>query len=311
MSAPAKPFVSDRQFLLEDRSVPGFDSGPSCERGGQWRSNCAMRLEPIDDLEDPRIAVYRNVRDTTLRDAHGLFLVESRLCVRRLLAAPRFATRSILVAPAALESLRDAFAGLDDATPVYVADSELLRRVVGYDLHRGCIAAAERGPGNSLAEILDARPRLLVGLERVANPENVGNVFRNAVAFGADAVLLSAGCADPLYRKAIRVSMAGTLQTPFTQLNEWLPAMEHLREAGITTVALSTDRRGRDLKEFDGRERRIALLLGTEDAGLDERTLEAADWIIRIPMAAGVDSLNVATASGVALHHCFSRAGAG
>lgn len=269
-----------------------------------WRSKCAMRLEPIDDLDDPRIDVYRSVRDADLRDAHGLFLVESRLCVRRLLATPRFVTRSVLVTPAALEGLRDALAELCDETPVFVARSELLRRVVGYNLHRGCIAAAERCAEHSLAEVLRARPRLLVGLERVANPENVGNVFRNAVAFGAGAVLLSPGCADPLYRKAIRVSMAGTLRTPFARLPDWPAAIEQLRRAGFTSVALSTESSAPELDTLNDRNARIALLLGTEGTGLEDRTRAAADRIVRIPMSPGVDSLNVATASGIALHHC-------
>lgn len=266
-----------------------------------------MRLESIEEFEDPRVAVYRSIKDATVRDAHGLFVVESRLCVRRLLAAPRYWIRSILVTSTALEGLRDVLADLDDRTPVYVASQALLTRVVGYNLHRGCIAVAERGVTTVLGEILAAKPRLLVGLEGVSNPENVGNVFRNAAAFGAEAVLLSAGCADPLYRKAIRVSMGGTLRTPFARLPVWPPAIAQLREAGFTTIALSTSSRAVDLIELGRsveRTARIALLFGAEGEGLEQATLAAAEFIVRIPMSPAVDSLNVATASGIALHHC-------
>ena len=267
-----------------------------------------MRLEPIEQLEDPRISSYRNVKDSTLRDARGLFVVESRLCVRRLISAPRFPVCSVLVTETALEALGDALSQLADDTPVYVADSSLLEKLVGYHLHRGCIALAQRGPERSLDEMLVSHPRLLIGLQQVANPENVGNVFRNAMAFGADAVLLSRDCADPLYRKAVRVSMGGTLLTPFAHLNGWPEAIERLRVAGFATVALSTEARAIDLAALEvetAASQRIALILGAESEGLDDATLAAVDWRVRIPMASGVDSLNVATAAGIALHHCF------
>jgi tRNA G18 (ribose-2'-O)-methylase SpoU len=267
-----------------------------------------MRLEPIEQLDDPRISIYRNVKDSTLRDARGLFVVESRLCVRRLLSASRFPVCSVLVTETALEALGDALSQLGEDTPIYVASSTLLEQLVGYNLHRGCIALARRGPERSLDEILDSSPRLLVGLEQVANPENVGNVFRNAMAFGADAVLLSRDCADPLYRKAVRVSMGGTLLTPFAHLDGWPEAVERLRAAGFATLALSTEARAIDLASLGVEtvaSQRLALILGAESEGLDAATLAAVDWKVRIPMASGVDSLNVATAAGIALHHCF------
>jgi tRNA G18 (ribose-2'-O)-methylase SpoU len=267
-----------------------------------------MRLESIERLDDPRISIYRDVKDPSLRDARGLFVVESRLCVRRLISASGFSVCSVLVTETALEALGDALSQLDEATPVYVASSTLLEKVVGYNLHRGCIALARRGAERSLVEILNRQPRLLVGLEQVANPENVGNVFRNAMAFGADAVLLSRDCADPLYRKAVRVSMGGTLLTPFAYLDSWSDAIEKLRVAGFATLALSTEARAIDLAALEGEglaNRRIALILGAESEGLDPATLAAVDFRVRIPMAAGVDSLNVATAAGIALSRCF------
>ncbi len=267
-----------------------------------------MRLEPIQRLDDPRIADYRDVKDSALRDARDLFAIESRLCVRRLLSARRFEVHSVLVTQTALDALGDALSRLGEATPVYVASPALLEQLVGYHLHRGCIALARRGPARTLDEILRSSPRLLVGLERVANPENVGNVFRNAMAFGADAVLLSRDCADPLYRKAVRVSMAGTLRTPFARLDDWPRAIARLRAAGCATLALSTRARAVELAALGleaAAQRRFAVLLGAEDRGLDAATLAAADTQVRIPMAPGVDSLNIATAAGIALHHCF------
>ncbi len=267
-----------------------------------------MRLETIEQLDDPRISIYRNVKDPALRDARGLFVVESRLCVRRLILASRYPVCSVLVTETALEALGGVLSELAEDTPVYVAGSNLLEELIGYNLHRGCIALARRGPERSLDEILDLRPRLLVGLEQVANPENVGNVFRNAMAFGADAVLLSRDCADPLYRKAVRVSMGGALLTPFAYLGGWPDAIARLRAAGYATLALSTGARAIDLTALDVEavaSQRIALILGSESEGLDAETLAAVDWKLRIPMASGVDSLNIATAAGIALHQCF------
>ncbi len=267
-----------------------------------------MRLEPIEQLDDPRIAIYRNVKDATLRDARGLFVVESRLCVRRLISVSRFSVCSVLVTETALGALGDVLSQLGEEVPIYVATSSLLEELVGYNLHRGCIALARRDSEGSLDAVLNANPRLLVGLEQVANPENIGNIFRNAMAFGADAVLLSRGCADPLYRKAVRVSMGGTLLTPFAYVGGWPAAIERLQTAGFATLALSTEAGAIDLAEFSvetGTSARIALILGAESEGLDAATLAAVDWRVRIPMAAGVDSLNVATAAGIALHQCF------
>ncbi len=267
-----------------------------------------MRVEPIEQLDDPRIALYRNVKDSALRAERGLFVVESRLCVRRLISASDFRVCSVLLTEVALEALGDALAQLGNDTPVYLASPQLLEQLVGYHLHRGCIALAHRGAEHSLRDLLQSQARLLVGLERIANPENVGNVFRNAMAFGADGVLLSRDCADPLYRKAVRVSMGGTLLTRFGFVESWPGAIAQLRAAGFATLALSTDSTAIDLEALDGEAlatQRIALLLGAESDGLDRDTVAAADWRLRIPMARGVDSLNVATAAGIALHHCF------
>ncbi len=291
---------------MKNRSrLPTPNTGPSPAAS---RSGLPMRLEPIEQLDDPRISVYRNIKDSALRDSRGLFVVESRLCVHRLIVSSRFSVCSVLVTETALEALGETLSHLGEDTPVYVSHSTLLKELIGYNLHRGCIALARRSSAGSLHEILDSHPRLLIGLEQVANPENVGNIFRNAMAFGADAVLLSRDCADPLYRKAVRVSMGGTLLIPFVYLNGWPEAIERLQAAGFATLALSTEAGAIDLATLELEavlSQRIALILGAESDGLDEATLTAVDQRVRIPMASGVDSLNVATAAGIALHHCF------
>jgi tRNA G18 (ribose-2'-O)-methylase SpoU len=274
-----------------------------------------MRVERIASLEDPRVDDYRDLRESALRAAADLFIAESRLGVRRLLASHRFRTRSIFLTEAALGGLRDVLEGLGDDTPVYLASREVLSGVVGYNMHRGCLAAGERGEPTSLDEVLtdcESGPRLLVALEDVTNPENVGGVFRNAAAFGADAVLLTPRCSDPLYRKAIRVSMGATLRTPFARAVDWPKSLRRLREAQFAVAALTLSPGALAISEFGrGRAvpRRLALVLGTEGEGLSDAALSAADLELTIPMAPGVDSLNVATASGIALHHFAASRG--
>lgn len=266
-----------------------------------------MDTETIDDLSDPRVEIYRNVKDATLRDAQGVFLVESRLCVRRLLELDRHRVQSVFVTRVALDSLGDVLGTGDLPFPIYLASADVMKRVVGFNMHRGCVAAVERGDAPHLDSLLALKPRLIIGLEGVSNPENIGSVFRNAAAFGADAVLLSADCADPLYRKAIRVSMGGTLRVPYAWIESWPDALGRLRGAGLTSLAFSTSHDGLGLDEWnrDRFDRGLVLLFGAEGDGLRPATAAAADQMIHISMAEGVDSLNIATASGVALHHCF------
>ena len=269
-----------------------------------------MLIETIDDPADPRVADYRALQDAELRRRRGLFVAESRAVVRSLLASSRFRTRSVLLTASALDSLREALRAAD--VPVYLASHEVARAVVGFDFHRGCVALGERGPEPRL-ETLVARPgpRLVLALEDVSNPDNVGGVFRNARAFGADAILLSAGSADPLYRKAIRTSMGASLATPFAHLADWMDGLARLRAAAYTLVALTPDASALDITLLGERRAvpsRVALLLGAEGSGLRAGTREAADVLWRIAMAPGVDSLNVATAAAIALHHLRSVA---
>jgi tRNA G18 (ribose-2'-O)-methylase SpoU len=267
-----------------------------------------VRVERIDRLDDPRVADYRDLREAELRDAAGRFVVEGRLGVERLLCHSRFRPRSVFATPVAVEALGSALAGLDDRTPVYLAEQQLLARVVGYPMHRGCLAAAERGPELGTDELL-ARVHptrgLVVALEAVSNPDNVGAIFRNAWAFGVDGVVIGRGCADPLYRKSVRVSMGGALFVPWARAEEGEALAERLRAHGLFVLALAPDGRGRDVREIGAlcAGRATALVLGSEGEGLSAQTLAHADASVRIAMAPGVDSLNVATAAAIALHH--------
>jgi len=270
----------------------------------------SRRVERIDSLHDPRVASYRNVKDARLRGDAGLFLAEGRLGVQRLIAGKRFRAHSVFVTDTVLRAMGEVFDGLGVDTPVYVTDQVLMNQVVGFAMHRGCLAAAEREPVPEFEALLrrnSAAPRLFVILDEVSNPENIGSVFRNALAFGAEGVLLSPGCADPLYRKAIRVSMGASMVVPYALLPDWSRAADALHADGFTIAALSTAADARDIREFSaagGNDRDLALLLGSEGEGVRAFVADSADLRLRIPMAAGIDSLNVATAAGIALHQC-------
>jgi tRNA G18 (ribose-2'-O)-methylase SpoU len=187
-----------------------------------------------------------------------------------------------------------------------VASPETIRAIVGFKFHRGCLALGVRGEPVTPASLMEpAGPRTLLALEGVTDPDNVGAVFRNAAAFGVAGVLLSSHCADPLYRKAIRVSMGATLSLPFAQAPDWPATLAALRHAGYRLVALCPGAEAEDIVQVAAqapRRPRLALLMGAEGAGLSGATRAAADVEVRIPMAAGVDSLNVAAACGIALH---------
>ncbi|MGH0028161.1 MAG: TrmH family RNA methyltransferase [Myxococcota bacterium] len=275
-----------------------------------------MNLQPVEDLDDPRVADYRNVRDADLRAARGLFLAEGRLNVKRLVAGGRHRTRSVFLTPAGLDGLRPALEGLPGTVPVYVAPQAVLNGVVGYDLHRGCLAAGERGalPGFDQALAREARtPRRWLALEDLTNPDNVGGAFRNALAFGVAQVLLTARCADPLYRKALRVSMGASLRLPFAAAPRWPAELATLRRAGFTVVSLVADRGAPALSTLaparPAGATGIVLVVGNEGEGVTPGARAASDACVTIPMAAEVDSLNAATASGIALAQVAARLG--
>lgn len=268
---------------------------------------------PIGDATDPRVEEYRGLSDPSFLRERGVFVAEGRLVVRRLLDHGGYRVRSLLLTQAARTTLADALARVAVDLPVYTVSLDTMRAVTGFDIHRGCLAIVERpaplGVEHVLAGALETP--LLVVLEEVANADNVGGVFRNALAFGAGAVLLSPGCCDPLYRKAIRTSMAASLRVPFARVTDWPEGLSAVRAAGFSLVALTPSSTALDIREFalgEQRPSRVALVAGTEGAGLSEAVETLANHRVRIPMAPGADSLNLATATGIALQRLSERA---
>lgn len=271
-----------------------------------------MPLIAIDDVSDPRLADYRHLPDPALLRRGEIFIAEGRHVVRVLLAASPLTARSLLLTPTAYQSLRDLVEPRLGTLPVYVVPAGAIQAVTGFDIHRGCLAAGERPRPRGVEALLGegrdfphGGPRTIVVLERVANADNVGGVFRNAAAFGADAVVLGPNCCDPLYRKAIRVSMGASLRVGFASAETWPGAVHRLREHGFTVAALTPRAGAIAIDAFAAgwtRGSRLALLAGAEGDGLSEAALSAADVALRIPLAPGTDSLNLATATGIALH---------
>jgi tRNA G18 (ribose-2'-O)-methylase SpoU len=264
-----------------------------------------MPVERIDCASDPRVATWREVRDGELLRARGLFVAEGRLVVRRVLDDRRYRVHSLLVNDAALHDLSALLASIADDVPVLVCSAADLAGIAGYHVHRGCLALVHRPPSVPIDEII-ARAPMLVVLEGVSNADNVGGVFRNAAAFRAGGVLLSPSCCDPLYRKAIRTSMGAALRLPFARADDedWPEVLTRVRAAGFTIVALTPREPSETLDVFIARPRpgRVALIVGTEGAGLTPAVESTADYRVRIPIADDVDSLNVAVAAGIALY---------
>ncbi|HEY7289652.1 MAG TPA: RNA methyltransferase [Vicinamibacterales bacterium] len=253
--------------------------------------------------DDARLSLYRGVSDPALLRAHNVFVAEGRLVVRRVLANPRYRVRSVLVNSAARQQLAHVLDALPADVGVFVADESGFAAVTGYNIHRGCLALVERPDSLPLDSLL-ADDGTLIVLEGITDADNVGSAFRNAAAFGAAGVVLSPSCCDPFYRKAVRTSMAAVLDVPFSQAADWPAALDVIRANRFSVVALTPGEPSEPLAEFVKRPRssRLALLAGTEGAGLSAEALAMADHRVRIPMSGGVDSLNVATALAVALY---------
>ena len=257
--------------------------------------------------DDPRVDAYRSVTDPDLIRARGLFVAEGRLVVERLIAEGRYDIESLLLSETARRALEPALAALPPSVPIYVCEAADFRGIAGYDVHRGCLALSSP-PSLPVIDDLLATARLVVVLEGVTNADNVGGVFRNAAAFGVDAVLLDAASCDPLYRKAIRTSMAAVLRVPFARLtkqaDEWPAALAGLKARGFTIAAFTPTAAGCDLDELAASlgPARLALLFGSEGPGLGAASEAAADHRVRIPIDSRVDSLNLAVAAGIALH---------
>ncbi|MEV8451934.1 RNA methyltransferase [Streptomyces sp. NPDC052095] len=267
-------------------------------------------LITVDDPDDPRLSDYTGLTDVELRrrrePAEGLFIAEGEKVIRRARHAG-YEMRSMLLSAKWVDLMRDV---IDEVpAPVYAVSPELAERVTGYHVHRGALASMQRKPLPTVDALLtgtdgDDRPvRRVAVFEDIVDHANLGAAFRNAAALGIDAVLLTPRCADPLYRRSVKVSMGGVFQVPWTRLDSWPKDVEVLRAAGFTLAALCLSERAITLDELAARDHeRLALVFGTEGAGLAPGTLAAVDEHVRIPMDAGVDSLNVAAASAVAFY---------
>jgi tRNA G18 (ribose-2'-O)-methylase SpoU len=258
---------------------------------------------PITDLADPRLEDYARRTDVALKNGsrleHGLYVAESALVLQRALRAGH-APRSVLaLGPSADEAL-ELLDGRD--VPVFTGSPELLEELTGFLLHRGLIAAMHRPPLPAPVDLLRDARRVVV-LENVADPTNVGAIFRSVAAIGADAVLVTPRCSDPFYRRAIRVSMGTVLQVPWTRVGDWESTRELLAASGFHIAALALTPDAVSLKEFAAAApEKVALVLGAEGEGLTPEAIAAADTIVQIPMAHGIDSLNVAATAAVAMY---------
>lgn len=264
-----------------------------------------MTFVPITDPADPRVEAYRDIRERDLVGRLGLFVAEGEVVLNLLARSSRFEAVSVLIDPRRQDKLADTLAHLPGATPVYLADQAVLDAIAGFHLHRGILAIGRRRDPPSAQALLAGLPEqaLVLALVGIANHDNMGGLFRNAAAFGVDAVILGADCCDPLYRKAIRVSVGGVLTTPFARLAEGEDLIALLEAARLQPVALSPA--GQTVLARLPAPPRAALLAGAEGPGLPDSVL-ARCLTVSIPMAAGFDSLNVATSVGIALHHLRS-----
>ncbi len=263
-------------------------------------------VETITDPADPRVREYVGLTDLALRTRSepelGLYLAESEKVIRRALAAGHEPI-SYLMAPRWLSGLADLVSAAEASeVPVYVGEPEVLEALTGFHLHRGAIAAMRRPSLSPVAAVLEGARRVAV-LEDIVDHTNVGAAFRSAAALGVDAVLVTPRCADPYYRRSIRVSMGTVFQVPWTRIAPWPQGLKVLQDNGFVVAALTLGDEAVPLDYLAAAPpERLALVLGTEGDGLSSSAAEAADVRVRIPMAGGVDSLNVAAAAAVAFY---------
>ena len=268
----------------------------------------SVRLIPIDDPGDPRIAEFRDIRERDLTGRESRFIAEGTVVLRLLAeahAAGDFVAEKVLLLRNRAAGLEDIVATLPPDVPVYVADAPVLDGIVGFHLHRGVLALGRRRADIEMEAFLDRLPERALVLAGcgISNHDNVGSMFRNAAAFGGDAVLLDESCCDPLYRKALRVSVGSVLKIPYCRQQNATDLLASLAKRGFAIWSLSP--RGElDIRAVPATER-MALVVGTEGEGLPEAILSAFGSV-RIPQAPGLDSLNVATASGIALFQMAS-----
>lgn len=265
-------------------------------------------IERVVDPGDVRLGDYVGLTDVALRrrtePERGLYMAESEKVIRRALGAGH-RPRSLLLSDRWLEPMADLVSRVRSAGgTVYVGTAQVLEAITGFNVHRGAIAAMQRPELPPLAEVLHGARRVAV-LEDITDHTNVGAMFRGAAGLGVDAVLVSPRCADPFYRRSVRVSMGTVFQVPWTRLEPWPSGLDRLRELGFTVAALALRDDAVSLDQFSaalagGTPSKLALMLGAEGDGISTAALEAADLIVTIPMSGGVDSLNVAAAAAVA-----------
>jgi tRNA G18 (ribose-2'-O)-methylase SpoU len=264
-------------------------------------------VEQVTAIGDPRLGDYVSLRDVQLRTSleaeHGLFIAEGEKVVRRAVEAG-YAVRSFLMAPRWLTSLADV---LDAAggVPCYVADEALIEQVTGFHVHRGALAAMHRRPLPTVEEVLGRATRIIV-CEDLVDHANVGTIFRCAAGLGMDAVLLSPRCADPLYRRSVKVSMGAVFAVAYARITDWYGGLVRLREAGFQVLALTPAADAVPIEDVVHTER-MALVLGSEGAGLSDRWMATADQRVVIPLAPGIDSLNVTAAAAIGAYLMRTR----
>ncbi len=261
-----------------------------------------MRIEPITDALDDRLTGYRDLTDVALRaryePASGVYIAESASVIERALVAGH-SPLSVLMEDKWLERMTPLLSSID--VPVYLGDKELLEQITGFHVHRGALALMHRPALPSVSEVITGARRLVI-LEDIVDHTNVGAIIRSAAGMGFDGFLVSPRCADPLYRRSVRVSMGTVFDIPWTRLEAWPGDLAPLRDAGFTIAAMTPDADAVNLDRFDPPEK-VALILGTEGDGLSARAIDQADVTVRIPMMRGVDSLNVAAAAAVVCWH--------
>ncbi len=266
------------------------------------------RVLDVVDIEDPRDSRLDDFRDLNSVDRRpdlptgkGLVIAEGVLVVQRMLVS-RFAPRALLGTDRRLTELADDLAAVPDV-PYYRVSAEVMAEVVGFHLNRGVLAAASRVPESTVADLV-AGARTIAVLEGVNDHENLGSIFRNGAGLGVDAVVFGSGCADPLYRRAVRVSMGHALLVPFARSADWPADLDMLRDRGFRLLAMTPDPRADALSAAMAKVRDdpVAVLVGAEGPGLSQQAMRASDMRVRIPMSRGTDSLNVATAAALALY---------
>ncbi|GAB3210168.1 RNA methyltransferase [Marinactinospora endophytica] len=265
-----------------------------------------VKVIEVSDATDERLADYVRLRDVNLRKSleaeHGLFMAEGEKVIRRALQAG-YRPRSFLLTERRREALADVMEGL--AAPVYVVSEDVAHRLVGFDLHRGALASFHRRPLPTVEQVI-ADARSVVVLEDIVDHTNVGAIFRSAAGLGVDAVVLAPRCADPLYRRSIKVSMGAVFTLPYARLDDWYAGLGELSRLGFRLLAMTPAPGSVPIAEAlagTGARDRNALLMGTEGDGLSSRWMEQADVCVRVPMVdRDVDSLNVTAAAAIACY---------